>query len=555
MEITFLGAAKTVTGSCYLVETEAGKFLVDCGMFQGHSKEEETNRDLFPFNPADIDFVLLTHSHIDHSGRIPKLYLDGFNNSIIATKPTTQLCGLMLADSGHIQEIEAEWLNRKRLRAGKPPVMPLYTHQDAVDCMKLFKSVSYGEVIELNDNIKVRFNDAGHLLGSSILEVWVRENRHETKVVFSGDLGNQGVPLLRDPSPIDSADILIIESTYGNRLHEESVHDDVERFMNIINETIEKGGNVIIPSFAVGRTQEIIYELNKHFDNVSGKVKKVMNIPVFVDSPLAVSATMVYRDNLDCFDSEAREYIENGDNPLDFPSLQFTQSAEESKALNSRTDSAIIISASGMCEAGRIKHHLKHNLWRSDSTVIFVGYQAQGTLGRKLADGAKKVRIFGEEINVNARIEMISGLSGHADKEGLLGWIGKFKKRPSKIYLTHGEEEAINELSASINARFGIETVIPSIGETFIIRKEKAQEVSFETPAGIVPSPLSNYKYTRLEVMGILDDINYKLAEVADLVRNKLKQEQHETDIEELKSKLIDIEKALSGIADRADVA
>jgi len=422
MKITFLGAAKTVTGSCFLVETQNTKFLVDCGMFQGHSKEEALNEEAFPLNPAELDYIFLTHAHIDHSGRIPKIYKDGFKGEVYATKATVELCAIMLPDCGHIQEFENEWKNKKRIRAGKPPLEPIYTYQDALDCMKLFKKVNYGEPVKINDEIKVRFNDAGHILGSAIIEFWIYEKGKETKIVFSGDLGNKDMPILRDPSIIESADYLVIESTYGNRLHENQ-KNRFEYFVDIINETIDKGGNVVIPSFAVGRTQEVIYELNKEKESYDSKLKKLFSIPVFVDSPLAISATEIFRNNLDCYDEEAREYINNGDNPLDFPGLQFTRTPEESKALNERSGSSIIISASGMCEAGRIKHHLKHNLWRSDSTILFVGYQAQGTLGRKLIDGAKKVKIFGEEISVNARIEMIEGFSGHADKEGLLNWI------------------------------------------------------------------------------------------------------------------------------------
>ena len=383
MNISFLGAAKTVTGSCYLVETKETKFLVDCGMFQGKANEVLLNTEPFSFNPGELDFMLLTHAHIDHSGRIPKLYTDGFKGTIYATKPTVQLCGIMLPDSGHIQEMENEWTNRKRQRAGKPPVKPLYTLDDATDCLRLFKGVAYDEVISVSDDVRVRFNDAGHILGSAIVEIWIRENNQETKIVFSGDLGNKGMPILRDPSIIGETDYLIVESTYGDRLHTlKKETDKIEKFINIISETISKGGNVVIPSFAVGRTQELIYDLNKHMDVFGDKVNEILNVPVYVDSPLATSATQIFRQNLDCFDEEAKEYIANGDNPLDFPSLKFTQSPEESRKLNEKAERMIIISASGMCDAGRVTHHLKHNLWRKESTILFVRYQAEGTLGR-----------------------------------------------------------------------------------------------------------------------------------------------------------------------------
>lgn len=541
MKISFLGAAKTVTGSCYFVETNGGRFLVDCGMFQGHSKEEALNEEPFPFNPAELDFVILTHAHIDHSGRIPKLFKDGFKGGIFATKATAELCGIMLPDSGHIQEFEIEWTNRKRERAGLPPVEPLYTFQDAVDCIRLFQKIQYGEVVKPCDGVRVRFNDAGHILGSSIVEIWVEENGVETKTVFSGDLGNMNIPILRDPTFIDSADYLFVESTYGNRLHA-NVNSKVDKFVDIINETVAKGGNIVIPSFAVGRTQEIIYELHRQRDKYGDKLKQLMNIPVYIDSPLAVSATQVFRNNLDCFDEEARNYIKNGDNPLDFTGLKFTQSMEESKALNERKDSIIIISASGMCDAGRIKHHLKHNLWRKESSVIFVGYQAEGTLGRKLVDGVKKVKLFGEDITVNARIEMIEGFSGHADRDGLLGWIEKFNRKPRKIFIVHGEESVMNEFAGSINGKFGIETIIPSRGDSFIVSGDGV----FETEK--TEKKIEAYKYGRLEILEMLNKIREELDEASSILRNELKQEKSDLEIDEMRVKLLKFEKSILDI-------
>lgn len=539
MKITFLGAAKTVTGSCYYVETKSCRFLVDCGMFQGHSKETALNAEAFPLNPSEIDFILLTHCHIDHSGRIPKIYLDGFKGEVIATKATVDLCSIMLPDCGHIQEIETEWLNRKRQRAGKHPVNPLYTYQDAVDCMKLFRSLNYGDNIKLNDDIRVRFNDAGHILGSSIIEIWITENGEETKVVFSGDLGNKDIPILRDPTAIESADYLIIESTYGNRLHKDN-NDKVERFVDIINDTIEKGGNVIIPSFAVGRAQEIIYDLRKKRERFDSKLKKLFSIPVFVDSPLATSATEIFRRNLDCYDEEARRYIENGDNPLDFPGLEFTQSADESRALNERKDSIIIISASGMCEAGRIKHHLKHNLWRKESTILFVGYQAIGTLGRKIVDGAKKVRLLGEEITVNARIEMIDGFSGHADRDGLVEWIGKYNKKPKKIFIVHGEEEGMQEFAETIKENFGIETIIPSKQESFFLSANRGIQST--------EKPEVSYTFKRLAIVELMETLKEEMDELGEILKNDLKQEKEDNEIDELRMKLKALEKTMVDI-------
>lgn len=536
MKITFLGAAKTVTGSCFYVETNDSKFLVDCGLFQGQSVEDELNSEEFPFNPAEIDYVLLTHSHIDHSGRIPKLFIDGFNGKVIATKATTELCAIMLPDSGYIHESEAEWKNRKRIRAGEEPVKPLYTMNDAVECMKLFKKVRYGELFSLSQSVKAKFSDAGHILGSSILELWITENGKETKIVFSGDLGNKDIPIIRDPSIIESADYLVIESTYGNRLHKDKC-TKFNRFIDIINETIEKGGNLVIPSFAVGRTQEIIYELNKHKEKYENRLTKLYNVPVFIDSPLAISATEVFRNNLDCYDKEAREYIENGDNPLDFHRLTFTRTADESKALNNLEGSAILISASGMCEAGRIKHHLKHNLWRKDSTVLFVGYQAPGTLGRRIVDGAKKVKIFGEEIHVNARIEMIDGFSGHADQKGLIDWIGTFKNKPGKIFIVHGEKDSMQEFSKVINEKFSIETVIPERSESFVIQAGRVTDVIED--AGF------ERRFERLEVLSIIETLKEEFEELSKILVSDLMAGKDDSEVNALKQKLKKLERSI----------
>jgi len=539
MKVTFLGAAKTVTGSCYLIEADDCKFLIDCGLFQGRSKEEALNEADFPFNLSDLDYVLLSHAHIDHSGRIPKLFKDGFRGQIIATKATTELCAIMLPDSGYIQESETEWKNRKRQRAGKPPIEPLYTHQDAVDCMRLFRSVRYDEILELTESVRVRFRDAGHILGSSIIELWVREKGEEIKVVFSGDLGNKNIPILRDPTIIESADYLIVESTYGNKVHGKS-KDRVEEFVDIINETIDRGGNVIIPSFAVGRTQEIIYDLNKKREHYDSRYDKFFKIPVYVDSPLATSATEVFRRNLDCYDEEAREYIENGDNPLDFPGLKFTRTPEESKALNEKKESMIIISASGMCDAGRIKHHLKHNLWRSESTILFVGYQAEGTLGRRILDGAKTVKIFGEEISVNARIEMLEGLSGHADREGLISWIEGFRKKPEKIFIVHGEEGTMADFSNAIKEKFNIETVIPERGQSFVISAKGA--------LGRVGGYVSDVSFKRLAVIDVLETLKEEFEYLAQEITMELTQEKEDAEVDELRDKLGKLEKEILDI-------
>ena len=476
MIITFLGATKIVTGSNFLVEAAGKKFLVDCGLYQGKAELEEQNYREFDYNPAEIDFMLLTHAHIDHSGRIPKLYNDGFKGPIYAHKATCDLCQIMLPDSGHIQEMEAEWKNKKRIRKGQPTRVPLYTAEDALKCMEIFVPVKYDEIIQVSENIYVRFNDAGHMLGSSTIEIWAKEDGKETKAVFSGDLGNNDIPLLSEPTMIDNCDYLVMESTYGSRLH---IRNDqkAELFLKIVSETIDNGGTVVIPSFAVGRTQEILYEINKikenrHDEEFLREYRTLMKVPVYVDSPLAISATQVFKENMDLFEDEVKEEMERGNNPLEFPGLKFTQTADESKALNESNEPSIIISASGMCDVGRIKHHLKHNIWNPKSTILFVGYQAPGTLGYEIVNGAKKVTIFGEEFAVNARIEYIEGYSGHADQEWLMNFVYSFYNKPKHIFLVHGEEESQEVLRNKILENTGIGVTIPEYGETYQLDDE-----------------------------------------------------------------------------------
>ncbi len=518
MKITFLGAAKTVTGSNFLVEAAGKKFLVDCGMYQGKATEEKENSDPFRFNVNEIDFVLLTHAHIDHSGRIPKLYNEGYRNPIIATKATCDLCTIMLPDSGHIQEMEIEWRNRKRKREGKEPFPPLYTAEEATKSLELFRRVKYDEIIDIDENIKVRFNDAGHMLGSSIIEIWVNENGKTEKAVFTGDLGNNDIPLLASPTMIESTDYLVMESTYGSRLHMRN-DDKAELFLNIVSETLNNGGTVVIPSFAVGRTQEIVYEINKlkekrNDEEFKQKYRTLMNVPVFVDSPLAISATEIFRENMDLFDDDVKEAMEKGDNPLEFPGLQFTRTAEESKALNEMDKPAIIISASGMCEVGRIKHHLKHNLWNPKSTILFVGYQAPGTLGSRLVNGEKKVKIFGEEISVNARIEYIEGYSGHADQEWLLNFIYSFIKKPKHIFLVHGEEDSQIVLRDKILETTNIPVTIPDFGETY----ELSDEIKMTNKLELT----TRYKPLRMEVLERMQKLKDEVEDMTEIVKDEI---------------------------------
>ena len=519
MKVTFLGATKTVTGSNFLVEGAGRKFLVDCGLYQGSDKEELKNAEPFPFDVNEIDFMLLTHAHIDHSGRIPKLYKDGYRNPIYTTNATCDLCAIMLPDSGHIQETEAEWKNRKRIRRGELPIDPIYDAETAAKCLELFKGEPYDQIIELDDNIHIRFNDAGHMLGSSTIEIWIKENGENKKIVFSGDLGNNDIPLLSEPTMIEDADFLVMESTYGNRKH---IRNDnkAELFIDIVTDTLKKGGIVVIPSFAVGRTQEILYELNKIKDSnldtpeFEKKYEILMRTPVYVDSPLAISATEVFKENMNLFDEETQELIKRGDNPLEFNGLQFTKTVEESKALNESNESSIIISASGMCEVGRIKHHLKHTIWNPKNTILFVGYQAQGTLGRKIVDGAKTIKLFGEEIAVNARVEYIEGYSGHADQDGLLNFVYSFIKKPEHIFLVHGEEEGQKVLRDLIHETTDLPVTIPGYGETYdlsekvkltdMIRNDKSKE------------------YGKLEVIDRMETLKEELADMESIIKEDI---------------------------------
>ncbi len=544
MKITFLGATKTVTGSNFLVEAAGKKFLVDCGMWQGKAEQEMENSQEFEFNPAEIDFMLLTHAHIDHSGRIPKLYNEGFKNKIYAHKATCDLCALMLPDSGHIQEMEIEWKNKKRKRKGEQPIAPLYTAEEAARCLEIFEAVKYDEIIEITPEIHVRFNDAGHMLGSSIIEIWVKEDGKETKTVFTGDLGNNDIPLLDSPTMIDSTDYLVMESTYGSRLHVRN-DEKAQLFLDIVSETLDNEGTVVIPSFAVGRTQEILYEINKLKENKDDqefrrKYKTLMKSPVYVDSPLAISATEVFKDNTELFEENIKEEILRGDNPLEFPGLKFTKTADESKALNEDQTPSIIISASGMCEVGRIKHHLKHNLWNPNSTILFVGYQAPGTLGYEIVNGAKKVKIFGEEIAVNARIEYIEGYSGHADQEWLMNFIYSFITKPKHIFLVHGEEESQRVLKEKIETDTNLQVTIPEFGETYDLSEQISVVGKIERK---VDKPL------RTEIIQRLDRLKSEINDMDMYVRQDVNDDElKDEDIFRINEKIKDLEKQILNV-------
>lgn len=470
MKIQFCGASTGVTGSCHLITTENHKILLDCGQFQGGKAQEAMNYEEFPFEPSEIDCLILSHAHIDHCGRIPLLVKRGFKGDIYCTDATADLLDVMLKDSGYIHEKEAEWKNRKNERAGRPAVVPLYTYNDAVDSLKYVKPVLYDQLIELNEEMKIVFNDAGHILGSAITELWVSEKDTVSKIVFSGDLGVMNRPILRDPTIIKKADYVIMETTYGNRLHPQNSMD-VRKLMDIIRETAARGGTTVIPSFAVGRTQELIYELNRVYDSDSEYREAFKDLMVYVDSPMATTATEVFKRNAQVFDEETKEYIRRGDHPLDFKNLKFTRTSEESMWLNSDRKPKVIISASGMCEAGRIRHHLKHNLWDSRSSIIFVGYQAEGTLGRRLVEGAEEVTLFGEKIKVNAQIHNLEGFSGHADRDGLLEWLAGFRQKPKHIFLVHGEAESKEGFAEAVREQLGYEPVVVRGNSEYVLEE------------------------------------------------------------------------------------
>ena len=454
MKLLFLGATGTVTGSCFLLDTGNKRIMIDCGLFQGPKSLRERNYRSFPVSPRSVDCVLLTHAHIDHSGLIPKLVKHGFKGPIFATAPTVELCEVMLPDSGYIQESEVERKNRKNRRAGKPLIEPIYTADDAHKSCSNFKPVGYDEIIEVVPGIKARFVDAGHILGSAMIELWVSQGDAGVKLVFTGDIGNLDRPLVNDPSGIAEADYVVMESTYGSRLHDRA-ENEINILHNVIWETYHKGGNLIIPAFAVERTQGLLYHLNLLMQQ-----KRMPPMSVYIDSPLAAAATEVFGRHRESFDREASELVDKGRDPINFPGLKITQSVQESMMLNN-TSGAIIISASGMCEAGRIRHHLKYNLWRPESTVLFVGFQAEGTLGRQLMDGAKKVRIFGEEIAVQADIRCIESYSSHADQDGLIKWVNSFTAPPREIFVVHGEPEAAQTLARLLRAEWGLNVTIP----------------------------------------------------------------------------------------------
>ena len=462
MRITFLGATHEVTGSCTYLEACGKHILIDCGMEQG--PDEFENQEI-PVAASDIDMVLLTHAHIDHSGKLPLLYQRGFRGQIFATRATADLCDIMLRDSAHIQMFEAEWKNRKGQRAGRAEVVPLYDINDAQGAINCLVGCDYDKKINLADGICIRFVDAGHLLGSSSIEIWIKENDVEKKIVFSGDIGNLNQPLIRDPQYVKDADYVVMESTYGDRSHGE-FPDYVTELARIIQKTFDRGGNVVIPSFAVGRTQELLYFIRKIKEDKM--IHGHDHFDVYVDSPLAIEATRIFMKHMyEDFDEEATKLVQAGINPIGFEGLKTAITSDDSKAINFDEDCKVIISASGMCDAGRIKHHLKHNLWNPNNTILFVGYQAIGTLGRSLLEGATEVKLFGETVYVGAEICQMPGISGHADVNGLMTWIKSFSQKPAKVFVTHGDDEVTEIFARRLEEELGLDAMAPFSGTVF----------------------------------------------------------------------------------------
>lgn len=468
MKVTFIGADHEVTGSCSLLQIKDKNILVDYGMEQGVNIYENVP---LPVPPAQIDYIFLTHAHIDHSGNLPLIYKKGFKGVIYATKETCNLCDIMLKDSAHIQEMDAQYKSRKAARAGLPPVLPPYDLSDAEGVLKLMRPCDYAKEMRIDENITIRFTDMGHLLGSSAVEIWLTEDGEERKIVFSGDVGNKNQPIICDPKTVEEADYLVIESTYGDRLHERPQgKPTVNILADVIQRALDAGGNVVIPSFAVGRTQELLYFI-REIKN-SGMVTGHDNFPVYVDSPLAYEATSIFMQcDIACLDDETKAVMASGENPLVFPGLHVCTSTEDSMRLNTDYTPKVIISSSGMCEAGRIRHHLKYNLWKSNNIILFAGYQAQGTLGRSLVEGVKKVKLFGDEIAVNAKIELLPCISGHADKDGLLEWLGKFTKMPKQIFVNHGDDTVCDTFANTIKEKYNVDAFAPYSGTSYDLIK------------------------------------------------------------------------------------
>lgn len=514
MKLIFIGAAREVTGSCHYLEVNHKHILIDYGMEQGINVFENAK---FPVEEAMIDYVFITHAHVDHSGLLPLLYAKGFRGQIFMTDASADLCNIMLRDCAHIQLMETDWKNRKAKRAAEGRMVePLFKMEDADGVIKRIVPCHYDKVIEICDGVKIRFTDIGHLLGSASIEVWMTEEDKTRKIVFSGDIGNNNQPLLKDPTFTREADYVVMESTYGDRLHEKENLDYVADLAGIVKETFDRGGNVIIPSFAVGRTQELLYFLRKI--KVGRLIQGHEDFLVYVDSPLAVEATHIFTDNkLDCFDDEALELVRAGINPIAFGGLKLSITSEESKEINTITKPKVIISASGMCDAGRVRHHLKHNLWRPESTILFVGYQSVGTLGRILLEGAREVKLFGESIQVNARIKQMRGLSSHADKDGLIEWLQGFEKVPARVFLVHGEDGVCAAFMECLRVEYKYNAHAPYSGSEFNLLTNRFEYEAPPIPVTKKVKPVSGV-YARLVAAG---QRLLKLTQKSDVLANK----------------------------------
>ncbi len=533
MKIEFVGGARTVTGSSYIIKDQDFTIMIDCGMFQGKHELTQRNQLQLIYDPPKIDCMLLTHAHIDHSGLIPKLVKTGFYGNIYTTKATTDLCSVMLPDSAHIQENDIKWINKRNKKLGRPQVDPLYTVDDADQSLENFVPVNYGEIVQIHPRVEVRFRDAGHILGSSFIEMWIADKGKKTKIVFSGDIGTKDQAIIRDPEVLEDADIVLIESTYGDRLHK-SKEDTYKEFKEILLNSLNKKGNIIIPAFAIERTQEIIYELNKLF-----KTGEVPRIPVYIDSPLAISATEIFRSNPQCFDEETIKILNSGDNPLDFPNLTFTKTSEESKLLSQDQRGAIIISASGMCNAGRIQYHLQNNLYRPESSVVFVGYQAEGTLGRRIIEGAKQVKIYGEDIAVNANVHTLGGFSAHADMNGLLEWLRTNNNPKAKVFVVHGEEQSAQNFAQVVSRELGLSSYVPQWGEIVDLDTMHSEFASYGTPS------IEKFLPVDSQIEALTNTINILIAKY-----NKAKSENRLATIKRLQDDINDAKEMLSVIID-----
>ncbi|GAB6035475.1 MBL fold metallo-hydrolase [Fundidesulfovibrio butyratiphilus] len=534
MKIKFLGAAKTVTGSCYMLQTAGARFAVDCGMHQGNREIEARNLDYTVYQPADINFVLVTHAHIDHSGLLPRMCRHGFNGKVYCTPPTKDLLEIMLQDSAHIQEMEAEWANRKNARRAGKLAAPLYTQADAQAVNNLMTPVEYNKPFEPTPGVKVTYHDAGHILGSAFIEVELTENGKPLKLVFSGDLGRPDQLIINDPTFVETADYLFLESTYGDRNHK-SQDTSRQELAEAISYSYAHGEKVIIPAFAVERTQEVIFTL--HMLAKEGKLPRDM--PVYVDSPLAIRATEIFRRHPEYMDLEVHTDLKNGEDPFSLPNLKFTLTADESRTINVMTGPAVVISASGMCNAGRIKHHLRHNLWRKGASVVFVGYQGLGTPGRKIVDGEKTIRILGEDVAVAAKIFTIGGFSAHAGQSQILDWLGHFKPGTMEVFLVHGEAKAIDTLAGLIRQRFGFSVHVPQYLEECTLKPGLTPSIVQDAIKG---SPHIDWEFLLGDTESKFNLLKQRLTKVSD----------HSWETQtELRDRVLDINKDLMDLISR----